>query len=408
MRRGLVTSPECNVRTDDPYEMYGYKMAATHGAFAAIATLLLGFACVERIIGSASSMRHAHNTINAVMSLSIVALTATTIKVFACTYDTELDVRTLDALPDIDCDSSKFVAHQSVAFVLAIMYILVIPLCLLSKLANAGTNDQEFDFGSQVGKSTTAEEDRVREFEFLEAHGWFLLKYRPGAWYAEFVFLYYRITMAVFSVLLGSSRDAPLCLAGMATATAGLLAFVLYVKPFDDGSHGSAKMMTNADKMQAYALVALLIGTAIGFLCQLDPDRGETTDALVGVFMALIGVAPVVAGLLLKRRMTKDNQDTEREFDENPLHDDTNVFTKGTTVDIDTDDGMERGAVVLGPSLRGNPDELRVRFADGTVSSTPIPLIYSHCKIQRLTCNHTRYTRRQTDSLACTLATAHL
>ena len=39
----------------------------------------------------------------------------------------------------------------------------------------------------------------------------------------------------------------------------------------------------------------------------------------------------------------------------------------GMLVDIDTADGMERAVEVLGPPKSGNPAELRVKFADGTV-----------------------------------------
>jgi hypothetical protein len=37
----------------------------------------------------------------------------------------------------------------------------------------------------------------------------------------------------------------------------------------------------------------------------------------------------------------------------------------GDRVDVDTEDGMELGAVVLGPSRCGDPLQLRVRFRDG-------------------------------------------
>ena len=102
---------------------------------------------------------------------------------------------------------------------------------------------------------------------------------------------------------------------------------------------------------------------------------------MIDVLIALIGAAPVMAGLLerrgsdseegllLERQGRKDARGTEqeRELDDNPLNIGTETFEKGTTVDIDTEDSMERGAVVLGLSLGGDPDELRARFADGTV-----------------------------------------
>ena len=97
-----------------------------------------------------------------------------------------------------------------------------------------------------------------------------------GAWYAEFVFLYYKIAMASLAVLLGSSAKAPTCLALMALVTAALLVFVLVVKPFDDGSHESPEMLTKADKLQADALGATLTGTAVGF------DDGDPEGAVAG------------------------------------------------------------------------------------------------------------------------------
>lgn len=38
-------------------------------------------------------------------------------------------------------------------------------------------------------------------------------------------------------------------------------------------------------------------------------------------------------------------------------------------IDVDTEDGFERGATILGPSTEGNPKEMQIRFADGTVDN---------------------------------------
>jgi hypothetical protein len=65
---------------------------------------------------------------------------------------------------------------------------------------------------------------------FAQATELFLLKYRPGAWYSEFVFLGYKVAMACISILLGSSAVISLLLMGMCTL--GLLIFVVHVKPF--------------------------------------------------------------------------------------------------------------------------------------------------------------------------------
>jgi hypothetical protein len=44
----------------------------------------------------------------------------------------------------------------------------------------------------------------------------------------------------------------------------------------------------------------------------------------------------------------------------------------GDVVDVDTEDGMEFGAIVVGPSVSGNAGELSIRFADGVVDDWPV------------------------------------
>ena len=129
-----------------------------------------------------------------------------------------------------------------------------------------------------------------------------------GAWYAEFVFLYYRITIAALSVLVGSSANAQLCLVLMALATAGLLAFVLLVKPFDDGSHTSPEMLTSADKAQAHSLGATLVASAIGFVCLLSPGRGAGSNVLAGLVVGVVGVTPLAVGLYEQRKASKEEE----------------------------------------------------------------------------------------------------
>ena len=115
-----------------------------------------------------------------------------------------------------------------------------------------------------------------------------------GAWYAEFVFLYYRIAMTASSVLLSSSVNTRVCLSLMALATAAALAFVLVVKPFADGDQGfatrSTDEMTRADTTQALSLGATLVAIAIGFMCLLIPDRSKTVDGVTASVIAVVAV----------------------------------------------------------------------------------------------------------------------
>lgn len=42
-------------------------------------------------------------------------------------------------------------------------------------------------------------------------------------------------------------------------------------------------------------------------------------------------------------------------------------WSAGAVIDVETDDGMETGATILGPSQSGDPAQMEIRLADGTV-----------------------------------------
>ena len=44
----------------------------------------------------------------------------------------------------------------------------------------------------------------------------------------------------------------------------------------------------------------------------------------------------------------------------------------GEVIDIDTEDGLEKGATILGPVTRGDPLQMRVKFADGAIDDWEI------------------------------------
>ena len=147
-----------------------YKFAATHCAFAVTILVLLVVAYNQGTMADgASSLRHTMNTINAVLTLSMVALTKSCLKVLDCTniwrysgrVGTTIAKSTLDAMPDIDCDSESFWTTRLSAMLLLFIYICIIPVALFAGLAIAKRSG------------------RINDHEYLQGHGWFLLKYRP-------------------------------------------------------------------------------------------------------------------------------------------------------------------------------------------------------------------------------------
>ena len=67
----------------------------------------------------------------------MVALTKSCLKVLDCTYDAGLDRSTLDAMPDIDCDSLSFLPARIIAMPLLLLYNIIIPVALYRGLAAA-------------------------------------------------------------------------------------------------------------------------------------------------------------------------------------------------------------------------------------------------------------------------------
>jgi hypothetical protein len=53
----------------------------------------------------------------------------------------------------------------------------------------------------------------------------------------------------------------------------------------------------------------------------------------------------------------------------------------GDVVDVDAEDGMEFGAVVLGPAISGDVEEMSIKFADGVIDDWPIEEFCKPAKI---------------------------
>ena len=74
-------------------------------------------------------------------------------------------------------------------------------------------------------------------------------------------------------------------------------------------------------------------------------------------------IGPSASGDALQRRV----EFTDGVVDDWDVADFRKPWAVGDVVDIDTEDGLERGATVLGPSDSRDASELRIRFQDGTV-----------------------------------------
>ena len=99
------------------------------------------------------------------ITLSIVTLTKSCLRAVDCTYDEARGVSTLDAMPDVECDTMSavdpmFFLQAFSAVLLMVLYLLAIPGLI----------------GGSLYRAKNA--DRLGERKFRQRYGWFLLKYR--------------------------------------------------------------------------------------------------------------------------------------------------------------------------------------------------------------------------------------
>ena len=259
-----------------------------------------------------------------ILALSTVSLTKSCFRAIDCSID-DRGHSTLDAMPDVLCEGETFLWQKFTAFALLTMYTFVIPLGELTLLV--------------VGRSS----GRINDIDFQQTHGWYLQKYHAvrthgrdasrerllkrcrllqGAWYAELIFVYYRIAMSAEAVLLSSPQNAAVCLALMCLTTSAMLVFVLVVKPFKDGTDLSEEAtMTSADRKQAWALGATVAATLVGFACTQIQDREGSLDVVITAIITAIGTVPMLVGLyeMYKDRKAKQNDAGDADSNDDPV-----------------------------------------------------------------------------------------
>ena len=163
----------------------------------------------------------------------------------------------------------------------------------------------------------------ITEPDFLESHGWFLLKYHCGAWYAEFVFLGYKLAMASVAIFLDSPDRIMFGLSLMIVTTVAYLCFHLKVRPYVDGNDQSSDISTAADKLQILSLVTTIVALCAGLLSA-APGYGSkdrnTIDVVINVTLSFVSAAPLLAPLLF-RDFKEENETKEVVEDEKDAED---------------------------------------------------------------------------------------
>ena len=190
-------------------------------------------------------------------------------------------------------------------------------------------------------------ENRLWEDEdFLESHGWLVLKYKPKRcvnpvrcsrecatarmlillhalthayhlcvcrWWFEFAILYFKVFVVCVTELMNSPDKADLLLIMLQAATGLLLLLVIVDRPYSDSAGHDG--MTGADALQMLSLVAQLANYRLAAWC-LEQQRGdglsdkeELSVALVAVSLA---VAPFIPAIVTAQHRHRKAQEKKR------------------------------------------------------------------------------------------------
>ena len=145
-------------------------------------------------------------------------------------------------MPSIECwaDNTTFWVMAVMGCVLLSIYAVIIPVYLFRRLLH---------------ESRDATDERWDD-EFLESHGWLLLRYKPNRWFFEFFLIAFKLTIVVASEMLDADENALTLLYVLFGGTLAFLLLVLVDKPYRD-SQGHAGR-TQADVLQSLQLAGQL------------------------------------------------------------------------------------------------------------------------------------------------------
>ena len=291
---GMLTSPECADLTDDPAQMFLGKFLMTHGCYVVINILLL----FPKLTGHHRAL-HSTNAMIAVWCISLGPLIKSCIRTVDCTYQPQYipPVYTLDAMPDISCWEA--LSGNEVFYVMVgmgafgfLIYAVTIPLMLFKRLLRESKDEAEERFDP----------------DFMESHGWLVLRYKPTRWWFEFPLCAFKMVVVCSSELLKTDAKALQLLYVLAGATALLLLLVMIDRPYRDSQgHEGA---TQADYLQMLVLTAQLLNYRVGYWCLITQrereaagePRNDTTKSWLSpteeVVVALLAALFVLGPLL--------------------------------------------------------------------------------------------------------------
>ena len=331
----LIMSPECAVDAIDPQIIYLARFGIAHVAFL---TFVAFFSVAKR-----SSRNHGENSIHAIYSISVIMLTKSCWHAIDCTKS---EARTesgpkwhLDSWPDIECTSESAVFKLQVfcAIIGLVIYAGIVPARMFLALHRAGASG------------------RSNDSDFRASHAWLLQKYRPGAWYAEFVFIGLRIVTSAASVMLDSQEHAGLCISVLVCATFATFAFVWLALPFDDGS-AEPNELTDADFLQVTSLIFSLFGLMMAYVCYLRPDYDDD-NSLVKMLVATAAAVPVFVGIHIESKARQRAEAAKK-------HRWIQLGAAGKTVGIDANENKSGTIVQIYSDM-----DVKLRWDDGSISS---------------------------------------
>jgi hypothetical protein len=299
-------------------ELFFFKFCLTHVCFFALNLVLT----LPKITGHHRAL-HSTNAMIAVYTQAVGSLVRKCIQTVDCSFQEDLGgVYTLNMMPEIECwhtEWSTMDYNHQLFYAMALIgcggfafYALFIPYHLFKRLHQANREGKLF-----------------QDEDFLESHGWLVLKYKPKRWWFEFVLLFYKVFVICVTELFEAERLAESLLLALQGATGAFLFLVVIDAPYRDSQGHSG--WTKADKLQMLSLITQLANYRVATWCLHRRNANKLSDSdelLVALASLLCTVAPLVPALIGARADHKqthahtaggDDSDTSDTSDQNDV-----------------------------------------------------------------------------------------
>ena len=331
-----LTAPEC-FTTGDPAAMYLSRSVSKLFLFPLLCVqMTIVFQCFQRFVwrprGFEVRNTNVFNSWVAAYSFLFVMLATSGFEPFSCT--TVRGVPLLDAQRELLCYEGEWIVIASIGIAMLLVYAVLVPTFLFRALLKMRVSH----FGDNILRTEKNKELKAR-------FGWIYERYRPAAWYYEFIMIFQRIMSIGISNIFGDEESATQGFLCYFILTVFVLRIQSRTKPYPEIVVDTETLFNNPkipkrvrrilkttpqylswNNMEQMGIYAQLTSLVVGLYFMTVGDGGPIAIALVLGLVTMCGyalfiVSNLIAIALRVWALTREGNKYYEAGTRTPLHD---------------------------------------------------------------------------------------